>query len=145
MNHYYLGEAFGLSMFPLIKSKDRLYVEKPKFNKIHIGDIIVYYNHRKLISHRVIWKNSQHYIVKGDNNYFIDPPVTHSQILGKLNYIENRQYHIRLNSYKASVIKYCFLLYSLIPYVSFKIIIKIFRGRKFIVKLISKQNYVQVK
>jgi signal peptidase I len=51
-----------------------------------IGDIVIYEKREQGISivHRLIGRQGQSYLIKGDNNYIADAPVSQSQIVGKV-------------------------------------------------------------
>ena len=51
-----LVETIGFSMWPSVRGKDRLVVEKSSIEALRRGDIIVYLSDDKLICHRLIYK-----------------------------------------------------------------------------------------
>lgn len=82
-NNYSL-KAEGESMKPLLLPDDNVFIKKVGFNKLQIGDIIVYKKNKRLITHRLIYKNKQHVITKGDNNLECDHKLLPKQIVGKV-------------------------------------------------------------
>ena len=82
------GELFytnvGFSMYPLIKEReDILHIKKSSIYKR--GDIVLYLSSSdKYVLHRIIKIKKDKYILAGDYNYFLDKPISHSQILGSL-------------------------------------------------------------
>lgn len=66
------------SMEPNIMTGDRVLTIVTSFDKVEVGDVIVYRHDyedgsTKLIIHRVIEKYNDHLICKGDNNDIADP------------------------------------------------------------------------
>lgn len=70
------------SMAPTITTNDLIIVKID--DKIDVDDIITYEDDNKFITHRVIQKNNNSYITKGDANNSEDSVVTESQVLGKV-------------------------------------------------------------
>ncbi len=91
-------KTFGQSMEPLFRDGDSIEFEKIPFSKINIEDVITYIKYDKLISHRVIYKNKDYVITKGDNNEFADNRVNKTNILGKVKRIHRSNQSIELNS-----------------------------------------------
>ena len=141
----YTGHGQGRSMQPVINEGDKLYVEQVKLNKIRVGDIVVFYNLRNLIGHRVIKIIGNQIITKGDNIPYFDKPLKPREILGKIVHIEGRFGTIRLTSSLYAIVTSYFLFYSLttyyIPYWIRLCLVKLFRGRKILVKLLSEKNF----
>lgn len=74
-----VGVLVGESMEPTITDGDLTVYEPDK--TASVGDIIVFTSEAsngELVAHRVIEKNSTHYITKGDNNTHLDEPVEHN-------------------------------------------------------------------
>jgi len=72
------------SMWPALKKGDLVFI-KGELSKedIAIGDIIVYENKLGFTIHRVISKNDETVITKGDANNTNDAPVVYEEIVGK--------------------------------------------------------------
>jgi len=64
------------SMYPTYVGGETIIVRKEPFDKIKVGDIIIYRNYLNYkvdyVIHRVIWRDSEALICKGDNNGYID-------------------------------------------------------------------------
>ena len=73
----------GSSMLPLYKAGDAVILRtRPSY---HVGEVIAYYNPQLKIDvmHRIYEIKNGHYLMKGDNNNFIDPyQPTLSNIVG---------------------------------------------------------------
>lgn len=48
------------------------------------GDVISFQRDGKVVTHRIVEVNSNHYITKGDANDGRDAPVSHDQVIGKV-------------------------------------------------------------
>lgn len=70
-----LGVLVGYSMTPTMTDGD-LFIYEPG-DTAEVNDVIVFESdeYNKLVAHRVVEKNSTHYITKGDNNTVRDSPV----------------------------------------------------------------------
>jgi signal peptidase I len=75
----------GTSMLPNLHRSD-LVALRPA-SAYRVGDVVGYHSpliHR-VVLHRIVAIHGQHYVLKGDNNTFLDPDQpTHSQVVGKL-------------------------------------------------------------
>lgn len=138
---YFIGKGYGSSMQPLINQDDKIYIEKVAFEDLAIGDIIVFYQNNKLISHRFIRKKNGKIIAKGDNSLLFDKPFEPKQIFGRVSKIQGKNDTIDLNLKMAQITKYYFLFYSLIisyaALLTYKILSKIIPGRRFIIKFLK--------
>lgn len=88
-NNYYpiapLYFALGDSMYPTIIQYDLvLVIPRPLFDRINVGDIIVYRSGDYFIIHRVIHIEGGMLVTKGDNVPYTDPPIYTSQVWGKV-------------------------------------------------------------
>lgn len=75
------------SMYPTYIGGETVIVFKEQFNKIKTGDIIIYRNYINYkvdyVIHRVIWRDSDALICKGDNNNYIDEnPIFECDYIG---------------------------------------------------------------
>ena len=75
-------KASGLSMFPLLHPDDILRVRPVKVSQLNRGDVIVYKNEKKIISHRYIKTEEGKIICKGDGLKFYDSTVHPGNLLG---------------------------------------------------------------
>lgn len=74
----------GDSMYPTLKNEDFLIARKT--TSVNVGDIICFEQNEKLIVHRIVYKNGDEIITKGDFNEFQDEKISTSQIKGKVVY-----------------------------------------------------------
>ena len=89
------------SMAPLIQIKDQIFIKRTAPSRLHIGDIITFWQGNILVTHRVIRK-----FTKGGNIYFVekgDANTNYSQvdsqsIIGKVIKIKKNKREIDLNS-----------------------------------------------
>jgi len=76
------------SMYPLIKKNDAILIEKTEqYDKINIGDILVYKHEREVILHRIVKitkkDNKFIYNTKGDNNNTVDKwDISEKDVIG---------------------------------------------------------------
>ena len=138
----YIGESTGNSMVPLINEGDQLYIVKITPKSLRLGDLVIFYFHKRLICHRVLRKKKTTIITKGDNNWFIDSPLTYKKIVGKLILVKNNRYVLDLLSKKSIILQlyllYCGWITFYLPYVFGKILSIIFKNRKLYVALTKK-------
>lgn len=80
----------GPSMFPLIKTGDRITI-RPVEN-FCIGNLIVFIRDRQMVCHRLVRVfekgGIKYYQTRGDSLFGLDGPVTVDQILGRVTRIE---------------------------------------------------------
>jgi hypothetical protein len=81
-------EAGGDSMFPVIRSGDRLLVEPARIGELHAGDVVLAKQDRGLTAHRVVGVLGETIITRGDNCDANDPPLAMAQLLGRVRSIE---------------------------------------------------------
>lgn len=75
------------SMLPVLEKNDNLIIEKvDQSDELTIDDIYVYKSNDMLIVHRYIGNelDSQLLYFKGDNNDFVDSPVSREQVVAKV-------------------------------------------------------------
>ena len=70
------------SMSDTIKIGDKVIVKLGK--DVTEGDIIAYQKDGEVIVHRLIEKNGDSFVTKGDANNATDEPISEKQILGKV-------------------------------------------------------------
>ena len=80
----------GLSMFPLIRTGDRITVTPQK--NLVIGDLVVFARADNIVCHKLVKiferDDIKYYQTRGDSHFGLDEPVTIDQILGKVVSIE---------------------------------------------------------
>ena len=79
---YTFFEVATASMFPTIEIGDVVIVELTK--EVKPNDIIVYIDGESIITHRLIEKNDNELIAKGDANNSEDKPIQQDMVLGKV-------------------------------------------------------------
>ncbi len=79
--------ARGMSMSPFICSGDTITIQPYLNRKCQIGDIVAYINPDTghLIVHRIIKKNKEQYLLKGDNKYHPDGYCPQKNVYGYVN------------------------------------------------------------
>src|SRR3989338_6390297 len=89
----FILKAEGMSMLPILKPGDVLFLRRIKFRQAKINDLIMLMKGGKVITHRVIYKNTDHLITKGDNNQKSDGKVYPHQIIGKVYQVKRNGYY----------------------------------------------------
>lgn len=90
-------KAKGGSMSPLIRNGDVVEVA-PFKGKVNFGDIILYFSSWGTpVVHRVIQRNKESIITKGDSVPSSDHPVLFKQVLGRVVAVEKNGWRIRLD------------------------------------------------
>lgn len=73
----------GFSMMPLLRQKkDIIDITKKKASRCKKYDVVLYKRGNQYILHRILKVHPDRYVVAGDHNTFLDPPVTDDMILG---------------------------------------------------------------
>ncbi|MGG5462976.1 signal peptidase I [Clostridium sp. B9] len=73
------------SMEPTINTGDLAVVRSAEVNEVEVGDIITFKYDGNVVTHRIIEKNEEGFITKGDNNNAEDTEVvTASDLIGKV-------------------------------------------------------------
>ncbi len=80
---YIVYTNIGYSMMPLLRQKkDIIEIRKKETERCKKYDVILYRSGEKYILHRILKVLPNEYVVAGDHNTFLDPPVTDNMILG---------------------------------------------------------------
>lgn len=74
--------VISASMEPNLNIGDYIVVRQEE--DYYDGDIVIYNDDDTMVTHRIIDKNKQVFITKGDNNNIADKPITINQIKGKV-------------------------------------------------------------
>jgi signal peptidase I len=94
----------GVSMEPRFHSGDLAIVRSQ--SSYHVGEVVAYHNHQlhTIVLHRIIGREGDRYLFKGDNNSFVDPehPVA-SQLIGAL-WLHIAGAGIRLQSIRSPIV-----------------------------------------
>ena len=78
---YTFFEIVSGSMSPTIEKGDMIFVKLDTDYKV--GDIVSFKDNDSIITHRIIEKNNNYYVTKGDANNTADNPIKEDQIIGK--------------------------------------------------------------
>lgn len=93
----------GCSMLPLIRDGDSVLITHG-CDGVKRGDVVVFRCNGKLVAHRVIGRefdkgsNSVTFITKGDNVFQYDPPVSETEIVGRVLGIRKADRQIMLDT-----------------------------------------------
>jgi signal peptidase I len=91
--------VFGTSMVPSILPGDVIFVRHAGLFEMSPGEIVLYSREGRLFAHRVVTRAGSperpFLITRGDRLYHTDPPVSSSELLGRVNFIERRQKRFR--------------------------------------------------
>lgn len=80
---FFLYTNVGYSMMPLLRQKkDIIEIKKKSSERYKKYDVVLYKRGKKYILHRILKVLPDRYVVAGDHNTFLDPPVTDDMILG---------------------------------------------------------------
>jgi signal peptidase I len=74
----------GNSMLPTLWVGDLLTVEAARADEISSGDIVVCFQAGRLCTHRVLERQGQHLVTRGDANLRIDAPVIAEECFGRV-------------------------------------------------------------
>lgn len=94
----------GFSMYPYLKPDYYGIVKNVAFDDISKGDVIAFSENEKYVLHRVMEKNSDFLICKGDSRMIYDAKVKPENVLGRLSMIEINSKLIDVNSKKHKLI-----------------------------------------
>lgn len=78
---YTFFEIISGSMSPTIEKGDMIIVKLD--TEYNVGDIISFKDNDSVITHRIVEKNDNYYVTKGDANNTTDNPIKENQIIGK--------------------------------------------------------------
>ncbi|HZO87610.1 MAG TPA: S24/S26 family peptidase [Chthonomonadaceae bacterium] len=85
----------GRSMYPTLRNGTRVEVQPVAYDELAVGDLVVFYDGRGIVCHRLIRKAHRLCYLKGDTNLWADPPVVWSQVLGRVTRLIDPQFRIR--------------------------------------------------
>jgi len=118
-------KAKGGSMSPFIRNGDVVEVI-PLRGKINLGDVILYHSScGSPVIHRVIQRNKESIITKGDSVPGSDQPILSKQVLGRVVAIEKNGWRMRLDSpmgrllniILATISPFSFLIYPSLKFI----------------------------
>src|SRR5579862_9211885 len=79
--------VYGRSMFPALRHGTRIVVQPVAYDELTIGDMVVFYDGRGIVCHRLLRKSPRACILKGDTNLWADPPLVWSQVIGRVTHV----------------------------------------------------------
>lgn len=92
------------SMSPTIKPNSYIKITNPQ--NLKVGDIIVFKRSNYLVIHRIVKYNKKEFIIKGDNNSYIDDDAKKENIVAKtINHTWLSPLIAYLSYYKYSIVK----------------------------------------
>jgi len=125
-------EAGGFSMFPYLRKGDLLIIKSCKFDRLRIGDIIVFRSNEKYIAHRLVRKKRSEdkmwLIPKGDFIPKYDFPVGEETFIGKVIAIKKRNSNIDLERDSRILINYMIAKMAPVMNIALKFIRVVLRG-----------------
>lgn len=97
-NALFKFQAGGNSMHPFVKNFDILTISPYHKDSPQTGDIVAFtgINGDRLIVHRIIGKQKNRYLIKGDNNFSVDGYAARDRIIGKVVRIDRDGRKIRI-------------------------------------------------
>jgi signal peptidase I len=92
----------GSSMLPLIQDGDQALV-RHGLSGIQCGDMVIFRQQGKMVVHRVLrinlHPNGSTFLIKGDNNLTVDPPVQAEEIVGRVLLIKRGEKTLAVDTY----------------------------------------------
>lgn len=80
---YPLATITSGSMWPQLKVNDLIFMKGAKGREAEVGQIIIFKNQNGFTIHRLIRKEGNKLITKGDANNVEDSPITEDQVIGR--------------------------------------------------------------
>jgi signal peptidase I len=80
----------GTSMLPAIRPRDILSIRRCGPESAAVGDVVLFARAGRLFAHRVVARDRASLVTRGDAMPQADPPVTATELLGKVVGIERR-------------------------------------------------------
>lgn len=81
----------GISMLPLLQPNDLISYRRISFKQCRINDLLMAKKGRKILTHRIIYKNKKYLITKGDNNLQADGKIYPEQIIARVYQIKRNR------------------------------------------------------
>ena len=82
------------SMWPVLKTGDLILMKGAHAGEVSVGQIIVFKNTNGFTIHRLIRKEGERYITKGDANNVEDRPIQASDIVGRAVYMGEKPFRV---------------------------------------------------
>lgn len=80
--HGFRFQARGRSMLPAIEDGEILHVRPLREEKLKTGDIILFRVDEKFTAHRIVRKQGERYVTRGDSGIDVDVAITRDHVLG---------------------------------------------------------------
>ena len=111
----------GDSMIPFLKPMAEVKFKSVPANIVRMGDIVTYYekNSHIMVIHRVVRKSKNGYLVKGDNNWHIDPVILSSKELLVLKEVSYKNRIRKTDTQYGNMVNKLFLCLSLLRFFPF--------------------------
>ena len=77
-------QARGRSMVPVIQDGEVLQVRRANATELKVGDIVLFRENTKFKAHRIISKQKDHFVTRGDAGRDADAAIRKGQIVGKI-------------------------------------------------------------
>ena len=119
----------GESMLPFLKNGQTLLFRPAEAESIAVGNIVLYHENDKVISHRVFRKGKGFIQTKADASVYADSPITSDRLIGKVVAVEKDGRVSRLDNIAGLI---CGLLISRISLITSRF--------QFIIKKLCKNN-----
>lgn len=120
-------KALGSSMLPFVRNGDFVEIRSTDIDNISIGDIIFFEKDKRFFLHRLLKKNENEYITKGDNMPNFDIPINSNNILGKLTIIKRENRVIDPNSSLNKNLGKLIVIFHPLTYSIIKLFVKIYQ------------------
>ncbi len=85
---------YGRSMYPALRHGMRVVVQPVAYDELKPGDLVVFFDGRGIVCHRLLRRAHRLCCLKGDTNLWADPPVIWSQVLGRVTHIVDNDMRI---------------------------------------------------
>jgi len=115
----------GYSMYPYLKPDYYGIVKRVEFDEIIKGDVIAFCENEKYVLHRVIKKEKDFLICKGDSRMIFDAKVKPEDIVGRLCLIEINSQIVDAHSIKHRILAKLIVKFPLFFYLKARVYIKI--------------------
>ena len=105
----YVGTTSGHSMLPLFRDRRDTVIIKCVKNPLKKYDVVLYRSNGCYVLHRILGKNENGYIIRGDNCIDYEYSITDSDIIGVLCdfYRNDKHYSVTDKSYKVYSVLRC--------------------------------------
>ena len=105
----FVGTTSGNSMLPLFRDRKDTVIIKKVVNELKKYDVVLYRSNGNYVLHRILGKNNDGYIIRGDNCVDYEYGITDSDIIGVLCefYRNDKHYNVTDKTYKVYSVLRC--------------------------------------